>query len=315
MKCHGWSHSSSNRCSSPVPQRRVRCRGGRRLGQCCSDNGLESTPVSWRRWRPTRLRIAPRLRQMRSHLGGGSRPSREARLTEPAELRELTQNVLGIALALTLHRAGWQVEAPPGMQVAMVSNGGRQLMPFSASAQLVSGEIGPDRWREACDRLDIAELGLVASDVAEQPETGPTEADAGQAWYPVSNRCQLGWWDRNSVLLVSSRGMLKHRVGDRAGYAAGLAGITGIGGNSKAEPVWLSDTDCERVAAEHPKNVWVRRDNIERAWLRKGLSVDRMRLQLRGGRDVKLLIPTQEGRYQALKQILTEWLGDRLTLR
>ena len=59
----------------------------------------------------------------------------------------------------------------------------------------------------------------------------------------------------------------------------------------------------------------MRRDSIERAWLRKGLSVDRMRLQLRGGRDVKLLIPTQEGRYQTLKQILTEWLDDRLTLR
>ena len=237
-----------------------------------------------------------------------------SKATEPAELRELTQNVLGVALALALHRAGWQVEAPPGMQVAMVSNDGRQLMPFSASAQLVGGEIGPDRWREACDRLDIAERPLVG-DVAEQQETRPIKPAAGLAWYPVSNRCQLGWWDRNSVLLVSSRGMLKHRVGHRAAYAAGLAGITGIGGNSKAEPVWLSDADCERVAAEHPKNVWVRRDSIERAWLRKGLSVDRMRLQLRGGGDVKLLIPTQEGRYQTLKQILTEWLDDRLTLR
>ena len=87
----------------------------------------------------------------------------------------------------------------------------------------------------------------------------------------------------NSVLLVSSRGLLKRRVALSAAYAAGLASSLGVGGGSTAEPVWLSDADCERVAAEHPKNVWVRRDTIARAWLRKGLSVDRVRLQLIGG--------------------------------
>ncbi len=236
-------------------------------------------------------------------------------VAEPAELRELTRDVLGIAVALTLYRAGWQVEAPPGMEVAVVSSGGRQLVPFTAAAQLVSGDISPDRWREACARLGIGEFGFVASDVADHPGTRPAEPEGGPAWYPLSSRCQLGWWDRNSVLLVSSRGMLKHRVSHRAAYAAGLAGMFRLGGNSKSEPVWLSDTDCERVAAEHPKNVWVRRDAIEQAWLRKGISVDRIRLRCGSGRDVKLIFPTQEGLYPALKQILTEWLGDRLTLK
>ena len=238
----------------------------------------------------------------------------EREVTAPSELRELTSSVLGIALALALHRAGWRVEAPPGMEVALVRDGGYELKPFTAATQLVRGEIGPDQWRAACDRLGITQLRLVATESV-QPETKAGRPDTGHAWYPLSKRCQLGWWDRNSVLLVSSRGLLKRRVGHRAAYAAGLAGLIGVGGSAKGEPVWLSDADCERVAAEHPKNVWVQRDTIARAWLRKGISVDRVRLQVGGGRDVKLIFPTQEGLYPALKQILSEWLGDRLTLR
>jgi hypothetical protein len=236
-------------------------------------------------------------------------------VTEPAELRELVRSLLGVALALTLHRAGWRVEAPPGMEVALVRDGGRRLKPFSAAGQLMSGEIGRDHWRAECDRLGLTDLRLVATDAAEEPKRAPAEPDAGQVWYPLSARCQLGWRDMNSVLLVSSRGLLKRRVALRAAYAAGLAASLGVGGGSTAEPVWLSDADCERVAAEHPKNVWVRSDTIARAWLRKGLSVDRVRLQLMGGESVKLLFPAKEGRYQVLKQILSEWLGDRLTLR
>lgn len=235
-------------------------------------------------------------------------------VTEPTEPRNLTRDVLGIALGLALHRAGWRVDAPPGLEVALVSDGGRQLKPFTAAGQLVSGEIGPDQWRAACDRLGIADLRLVETNAAEEPKAQPAGPDAGQAWYRLSARCQLGWRDRNSVLLVSSRGLLKRRVGLGAAYSAGLAAGLGVGGDSRGEPVWLSDADCERIAAEHPKNVWVQRNAIARAWLRKGISVDRMRLELRGGKEVKLLFPGQEGRYPALKQILSEWLDDRLTL-
>lgn len=234
-------------------------------------------------------------------------------VTEPAELRQLASTVLGIALALALHRAGWRVEAPPGGDVALARDGGRQIEPFTAMRQLASGEIDPDQWRARCDALGIADFRLAAAGAAEQPQ--PAEPDSGGAWYPLSARCQLGWRDINSVLLVSSRGLLKRRVGHRAAYAAGLPASLGLGGGSPGEPVWLSDADCERVAAEHPKNVWVPREAVARAWLRKGIAVDRIRLQVRDGRQVKLLFPAQERRYPVLKQILSEWLGDRLTLR
>ena len=144
-------------------------------------------------------------------------------VTEPTELRKLTHDVLGIAFGRALHRAGWRVDAPPGMEVALVSDGGRQLRPFTAAGQLVSGEIGPDQWRAACDRLGITDLRLVVTNAAEEPKAQPAEPDAGQAWYPLSARCQLGWRDRNSVLLVSSRGLLKRRVRLGAAYSAGLA--------------------------------------------------------------------------------------------
>lgn len=102
--------------------------------------------------------------------------------------------------------------------------------------------------------------------------------------------------------------MLKHQVGHRAAYAAGLAGHVW-------EPVWPSDADCERWQPSTRKMSGCGATPSNGPGFRKGLSVDRMRLQLRGGRAVKLIFPTQEGLYPALKQILTDWLGDRLTLK
>lgn len=236
-------------------------------------------------------------------------------VTDPAELRQLARSLLGIGLALALHRAGWRVHAPPGMEVALLRADGLELKPFSAAAQLVDGQISPDQWRAECHRLGITEIRLAVTEAAETPEPAQARPNAGQAWYPLSTRCQLGWRDINGVLLVSSGGLLKRRVGHRAAYAAGLSAQLGLAGGSNGEPVWLSDADCERIAAEHPKNVWVPREAIASAWLRKGLAVDRVRLLLTGGQTVKLIIPTNDHKYPALKQILTEWLGGRLILK
>ena len=63
-----------------------------------------------------------------------------------------------------------------------------------------------------------------------------------------------------------SRAQMPARSGTRSWPGDSWAGGTlGVGGGSTGEPVWLSDADCERVAAEHPKNAWVRRDSIARA--------------------------------------------------
>jgi heat shock protein HtpX len=100
-----------------------------------------------------------------------------ARLLPPDELppeielqRTYAIGVLGSALGVALHDAGWTVNAPVGEPVAF-ERGSQRIEPFGEIGRIVNGELTPAEWRERCSELGIADLHLGA-----RSESAPSTA-------------------------------------------------------------------------------------------------------------------------------------------
>lgn len=63
-----------------------------------------------------------------------------------------------------------------------------------------------------------------------------------------------------------------------------------------------------------PKNVWVPRKLLQRAYLHHGISIDRLHLVLDNHPAVTFLWFPHDGALPLLQTTLTEWLGDALIL-
>ena len=84
--------------------------------------------------------------------------------------RGFAMGVLGSALGLALHGAGWRVSAPVGEPV-VCERGQHRIEPFGDVERLGSGELSAAEWRERCHELGIADVRL-----AEAGEPAPSAA-------------------------------------------------------------------------------------------------------------------------------------------
>jgi heat shock protein HtpX len=92
-----------------------------------------------------------------------------ARLVPPDELppeidlqRNFAVGVLGSALGLALHDAGWRVSAAVGEPV-VCERGPHRIEPFGEVERLGNGELTAAEWRERCSVLGIADLRLAGA--------------------------------------------------------------------------------------------------------------------------------------------------------
>jgi heat shock protein HtpX len=103
------------------------------------------------------------------HTGSEGGQRLAARLVPAEELppeidrqRAYVIGVLGSALGLALHGAGWRVSAAVGEPVVCEREGDR-IEPFREVERLDSGELEAEEWRRRCTQLGIAELRLAAT--------------------------------------------------------------------------------------------------------------------------------------------------------
>jgi Zn-dependent protease with chaperone function len=72
---------------------------------------------------------------------------------------QVTGNLVGAALAVMLHRAGWTIKTNVGEDVAF-RKGAQELKPFTVSGQLFAGQMSADQWQTLCTENQIADLTL-----------------------------------------------------------------------------------------------------------------------------------------------------------
>jgi heat shock protein HtpX len=73
---------------------------------------------------------------------------------------QLTNRVLGAALAVALHAAGWELRASPGLPVH-AQRGGQRIMPFEVLSRLMTGRLNAETWQQ-----QITEAGIAGVDLA-----------------------------------------------------------------------------------------------------------------------------------------------------
>ena len=84
--------------------------------------------------------------------------------------RGFAMGVLGSALGLALHDAGWRVSAALGEPVVF-ERGPHRIEPFGDIERLGKGELAAEEWRKRCSELGIADLRLAGAG-----ETAPSAA-------------------------------------------------------------------------------------------------------------------------------------------
>jgi Zn-dependent protease with chaperone function len=232
----------------------------------------------------------------------------------PADERQLAVDVLGAGLALGLVRAGWRIAAEP-VATPLLSGPAGWVEPFVAVGGMLAGEVQAAEWRDRCARLGIGNVSLTVPDadlVALPPDPGRVLTAR-----LVTDRCTTGWMDWcHGELWLTSEGLLRRRVGWPRAVARELRRQF-TGPTVRADrPRWeaFAETRIRSMAAAHRTNHWVPSDRIRRAWLRKGLLMGRLRLELVDGRRLKLFWLRADPVYGPLRAALTGWLGDRLTL-
>jgi heat shock protein HtpX len=129
--------------------------------------------VGWKIWAPTwetyageqakvLSGITPRtLPQMARNLDPFSRRLRGANSEDltAEERRAQASAILGVALAVALHRNGWELHALPG-EDAVCERNGTLIKPFDIVPKLASGELTPEAWQEFFVGAGIADLDL-----------------------------------------------------------------------------------------------------------------------------------------------------------
>lgn len=83
----------------------------------------------------------------------------EASLDEEVDFAQVAASVIGSALAVALHRQGWELYALPGEEV-YARQGEKTIKPFEAMQQLASGKLDAAAWRQQCADAGIANVDL-----------------------------------------------------------------------------------------------------------------------------------------------------------
>ena len=103
------------------------------------------------------------------HAGGAGAQKLAARLVPASELppeidlqRGFAMGVLGSALGLALHDAGWRVSAALGEPVVF-ERGQHRIEPLRDIERLGKGELAAEEWRRRCGELGIADLPLAGA--------------------------------------------------------------------------------------------------------------------------------------------------------
>ncbi|HEY4027590.1 MAG TPA: hypothetical protein VGO86_14275, partial [Candidatus Dormibacteraeota bacterium] len=229
----------------------------------------------------------------------------------PEQARSLAVDVLAVGLALALRAEGWMIQAPPGAPVTMRRQGA-SMEPFADAARLAAAELDATDWQERCERLGIVDLPVRVAAVEAGPRPARPAATAPLPWMLVSYTCRTGWfnWGRGE-LLVSTRGIVRRRLGVVKMVLQTLPMARAV---DRSQPVWLSEVDAQRIARAHRTNLFVPRETIERARLRRGIFSGRLLLGLAGGGRIKLYWLAAERADLRLHDTLRDWLGDRLEL-
>ena len=122
----------------------------------------------------------------------------------------------------------------------------------------------------------------------------------------VSRDCATGWFERSrgelwllpdGLLLV--RGSLLEKFADQQGSRLIPRDAVVVRNFGPDEP--------ESLAGQDKKNLWLRADEIRSADLREGLTADRLRLSLGGGRTAKLLIRQRVHASPLLRAAFGRW--------
>jgi heat shock protein HtpX len=71
----------------------------------------------------------------------------------PNMTADYATNILGAALACTLHRRGWTTEATPG--VLQMNSGTRRINPFDSASQVLSGKLSAAAWHEQLEVMGL----------------------------------------------------------------------------------------------------------------------------------------------------------------
>ncbi|CAG0951056.1 hypothetical protein ANRL3_00239 [Anaerolineae bacterium] len=76
------------------------------------------------------------------------------------EKKGAAASIAGMALTRALTRAGWRIDASPGLPI-VVRCEEKEIEPLVVLTDLVNGKLTVDEWRQKCERLQIANLELV----------------------------------------------------------------------------------------------------------------------------------------------------------
>jgi hypothetical protein len=83
--------------------------------------------------------------------------SKSNRAEQFDSLSKSVSTTLGSALALALHRAGWELHVSPGEPV-YAQCGATRIEPFSILARLLTHRLSAEEWRKQCTQAGIAGL-------------------------------------------------------------------------------------------------------------------------------------------------------------
>jgi Zn-dependent protease with chaperone function len=82
---------------------------------------------------------------------------------------QLTSRVLGAALAVALHAAGWELHTSPGQPV-YAQRDEQRIMPFEVLSKLMTGRLSAETWQQQCVEAGISGVDLGALAATDQVE-------------------------------------------------------------------------------------------------------------------------------------------------
>jgi hypothetical protein len=127
----------------------------------------------------------------------------------------------------------------------------------------------------------------------------------------VTSGCTSGWADPVwGELWLLPEGLLRLSLGWKGLVAAATLGAIGTapsGSLRRIEPEEIPD-----LLAKSRRNRWVPRDQIDHAAIWRGLMNVRLNVWLSDGTRIKLLWLRGDPASGVLRQVLDQWLGDRL---
>lgn len=120
-----------------------------------------------------------------------------------------------------------------------------------------------------------------------------------------------GWLDWiHGELWLFPTGLLRVPLGFTATLLHGLGPTT-----SQEPPVWRSfNEEAFETLLASKRTRWIPREQIKKAYLHRGLSTDRLRLECVDRRTVKFLWLPVDGAWKPLHSTLHTWLGDGLVI-